>query len=65
MQDHVLQPLILNNKNKHVTFGNKHEQVFHEFLLPQILFCIRSSIAKMICDDPITTIDLCLDFSRH
>jgi hypothetical protein len=47
-QDHVPEPLILNNKNMHIAFGNKDEQVLHEFLLPQILLLIRSNIAKVI-----------------
>ncbi len=53
-QDHAPQPLIFNNRNRHITFGNKQEQVLHEFLLPQILFLIKKNTTKVISDGPIT-----------
>jgi len=61
-QDHVPQPLILNNKNKDIMFGNKHEQVFHELFLPKILLFIRNITAKVICDGPITNNKFMLGF---
>jgi hypothetical protein len=64
MHDQMLQPLLLDNKNKHVGFGNK-QQVLHEFILLCIVFLVNINIPKVICDDPITIkLHLFLDFAQ-
>ncbi len=54
MHDQVHQPLIFYNRNKHVTFDNKQQQVLHIFLLLCIIFFIMITIPKMIYNGPIT-----------